>query len=125
MKSRIVLSVGSNSGDRNKNVSTALRRLSEILGGDASVSDIYETPDAHGGVCRYMNAVMAGYTELTIEECDRFCKLIETEAGRDNECRKRGEVPVDVDIVVWDGKVVRERDYRQNFFTIGFGQIQD
>lgn len=121
---RVVMSIGSNYGDRSGNVAMAIEELDVQLR-DVKSSGIYETPDIRGGEKRYMNAVVSGEWEGTMEECDRLCKAMELIHGRDAEARKMGNVPLDVDIVIWDGRVIRERDYRQQFFTIGLSQIED
>lgn len=118
----VIFSIGSNCGDRYGRVSQAIEILSGLLT-QSSVSSIYETPDAHGGESRYLNAVVGGKCRLSQSECECFCKEMERKAGRDDIARSRGEVPLDVDVVVWDGDVKRERDFRQSFFTIGLAEI--
>lgn len=124
MSSRAVICLGSNSGMRADNIAGAVDTLMFLLE-EVRMSDLYETPDACGGKNRYMNMVMEGHCDMEMKELEAACKMMELIAGRDVEARKRGEVPLDVDIVIWDGKVLRPRDYNQKFFTIGYGQIQD
>lgn len=119
-----VICLGSNSGRREDNISGAVNTLMFLLE-DVKMSDLYETPDACGGMNRYLNLVMSGHCDMSRKELEAACKMMELIAGRDEEARNRGEVPLDVDIVVWGGKVLRTRDYNQKFFTIGYGQIQD
>ena len=45
------------------------------------------------------------------------------ENGRDEERRRRGEVPIDIDIVLWNAKTVRPADFAREFFQIGFREI--
>lgn len=123
MKVNVVFSIGSNCGSRETNVRDAIALLGSYLG-NMAVSHIYETPDVRGGIGRYMNAVVSGITSMTEQDCELMCKKLELQAGRDAAARERGEVPLDVDIVVWDGDVLRPRDFRQKFFTIGFEEIQ-
>lgn len=55
----VVLSLGSNCGDRERSVGEAMTWLSGILG-DYMESEIYETlPVGHSGA-NYMNAVVSG-----------------------------------------------------------------
>lgn len=118
----VVLSVGSNCDDRTANVADAIRWLTEILH-SASHSSIYETPELYGRGAPYMNAVVAGATDMAAPELDIRLKLYERTHGRDDEARNKGKVPVDIDIVVFDGDVIRPLDYSQRFFQIGATQL--
>lgn len=114
--------IGSNCGDRKENVATALERLGKLLRGFRH-SSIYATPDCHGGQKEYLNAVCSGETELTPEQAEAACKEIEVALGRDTEARRRGDVPVDVDLVKYDGNILREKDHRSEFFLLGYREL--
>lgn len=114
--------IGSNCGDRKSNVIKALDWLEGILL-DFRHSPIYITPDCHGGQREYMNAVCKGSSELPVGELERLSKQFEISLGRDAQARTRGDVPVDIDIVVFDGKIMRERDFESEFFRIGYMEI--
>lgn len=114
--------IGSNCGDREANVVSALDWLSGLLI-DFRHSPIYASPDCLGGKREYLNAVAIGKSDLTPERLNALCKEFEFSQGRDFKAREQGEVPVDVDIVVYDGKVLKERDYASEFFLIGYRQL--
>lgn len=116
--------IGSNCGDRELNVASALDWLSGLIG-EFRHSLIYATPDCHGGQREYMNAVALGTTELNPDELDCLCKEFELSKGRDAAARKAGDVPVDLDLVVYDGTILRKRDYDSEFFLKGFRMIKD
>ncbi|MDE7408549.1 MAG: 2-amino-4-hydroxy-6-hydroxymethyldihydropteridine diphosphokinase [Muribaculaceae bacterium] len=118
-KTEVILCIGSNCGDRVDNVSAGLEWLSGILR-DFRHSPIYATPDCHGGMREYMNAVASGRTDKTPSELERICKDYETACGRDSAARALGDVPVDIDIVVYGGAILRKRDYGSEFFQKGF-----
>ena len=111
--------IGSNCGDREGNVDAALVWLSGILA-DFRHTPVYATPDCHGGARKYMNAVAVGCTCLEAPELERLCKDYECAAGRDAEAREAGNVPIDIDIVVFDGKILREKDFGCEFFKKGY-----
>lgn len=122
--SKVVLSIGSNYSDREKNVAEALAWLGSILEG-MKRSSIYETPDVAGHSANYFNAVAMGETSLSIEALDLSLKDYELRQGRDAEARRKGHVPVDIDIVIWNGEIKRPRDFRHDFFRIGFREIRN
>lgn len=117
------LSFGSNCGDRRKMIEDALSWAAEILF-PAESSHIYETPELHGQGAPYLNAVLKGNTSLTMEELNQKLKKYELEAGRDSECRKLGKVPIDIDIVIWENTIIREKDFSSQFFQIGYTSIR-
>ena len=117
-----VLSVGSNCGDRNSNVSEGIQWLSDILS-DIRCSTIYATPDCHGGNQEYLNAVVAGKTNKSPEDIDNLCKDFEKSCGRDDSMRQTGYVPIDIDLVIYDNKILRPNDFKREFFEIGYGMI--
>jgi len=117
------LSLGSNCGDRKKNVSDAMSWLPDALDSFAC-SDIYETPEIHGIGDPYYNAVIRGISSRGFYELNRLFKEYELSSGRDSASRERGDVPIDIDIVVWDKDIIRPKDFYHSFFQIGYMQIQ-
>ena len=123
MSHQLVISLGSNLTPRQRRVEEAMHWLQEVLDG-YSASSIYETPEIHGHGRPYMNAVVEGEVSLEPDEFNRMLKRYEEQNGRDAEARSRGEVPIDLDLVVADGDILRPRDYARSFFRIGYDQIK-
>ena len=119
-----VICIGSNCGNRNKRVEAALKWLSEILR-DFRHSHIYATPDCKGGQREYMNAVCLGKTSLSYSMLETLFKEYELKNGRNRAARETGDVPVDVDVVVYGDVVLRERDYESDFFRIGYRTLNN
>lgn len=119
MKNKVTLSLGSNNGDRTAFVSDALGWLHRILS-VINHSSIYETPELHGKGAPYMNAVVTGETDKEFSILNNAIKQYECSCGRNAETRKRGIVPIDIDIVIWNGEILRPADYNHSFFRIGF-----
>lgn len=117
-----IFSIGSNCGNRHAFVSEGLKWLSCLLS-DFRCSSIYATPDCHGGYKEYLNAVVYGRTSLSQKELDNLCKRYEADCGRNEEMRNAGQVPVDIDIVIYDGDILRPNDYKREFFKIGYAMI--
>lgn len=119
----VILSVGSNCGDRCSQVSAGAEWLKTLLS-DTRISSIYSTGDCHGGPRDYYNAVVRGMTSLDISNLDNLCKEYELSHGRTPEVRSKGDVPIDIDVVVYDNEIVRPNDFRREFFQIGYLQLQ-
>lgn len=119
---RVVISLGSNVEDRMSRVAAAMTWIQSILRSTAC-SGIYETDDFHPTGRKYCNAVMAGDTALSQSEIDTAVRLYELNAGRDESARLRGDVPIDIDLVIWNGTVLRPRDMEREYFLRGFREL--
>ena len=117
-----VISIGSNCGDRDKNVRSGLEWLNKLLY-KSKASSLYATPDCSGGPREYINAVVKGITTLPLSELEDKCKEYEKLHGRTDEARRLGNVTIDIDIVIFDGNVLRPKDAGRAFFTIGYSMI--
>lgn len=119
---KAVLSLGSNCGDRETNVTNVLTELSGMFG-DMRNSGIYETPEIHGKGAPYMNAVVECAVSLDFDRFNALVKEMELRNGRTAQARARGEVPIDIDVVIWDCSVIRPADFSREFFQIGYRRI--
>ena len=118
----VVISIGSNCGDRDKSVEEAIAWLRHILM-QVKSSEIYETPCAMKVGKPYKNGVVSGFYSGDAFQLNDLLKDKEREMGRSSECREKGDVPIDMDIVICDNEVFKEWDYRQKFFRIGYEQL--
>lgn len=120
---KVVIGLGSNHGDRYASLNRAINCLSQVLE-NFRCSNFYETPAIGQNTSgTYLNAVISADTTLPMQELDGLLKQLEIEAGRDEMARRRGEVPLDLDIVIYADTIVRPRDYAQSFFRIGYWQL--
>lgn len=118
-----VISLGSNCGDRKANINKAIELIRKDLIPDLKVSEIYETPCVGKAGNPYMNAVAKGNYSFPEEILSRHLKSIETQMGRNKECRLKGDVPIDIDIVMKNSLILKDWDYRQRFFKIGYEDL--
>lgn len=118
----LVIGIGSNCGDRKVLVESAVEWLQKILM-QTKCSEIYETPCALKVGKPYMNAVISGFFDGDAFQLNDLLKEKEHEMGRTAECRDKGDVPIDMDIVICNNEVFKDWDYRQKFFRIGYEQI--
>ena len=118
----VVISIGSNCGDRKTLVEESITWLKKTLM-QTMVSDIYETPCALKVGKPYLNAVIKGFFQGDSFQLQDLLKEKEHQLGRTSECRQKGDVPIDMDIVVCDREILKPWDYRQRFFRIGYYQV--
>ena len=105
MKNIIYIALGSNLGDRQENLETAI----ENLGTGIRVlkqSSIYETPPwGYEEQPAFLNMVIKAETRLAPEELLKFIKTLETDLGRKATFRN-GPRLIDMDILFYDQSVV-------------------
>lgn len=120
---RYVIGLGSNDGDREMHLRNALNFLAEISD-SIYTSTHYESPALGGGKAHYLNAVAEIEIPLTADELNDSLKSMETAEGRDRAARAEGRVPIDADIVIADGKVIRPADFSRFFFRRGYEELR-
>jgi 2-amino-4-hydroxy-6-hydroxymethyldihydropteridine diphosphokinase len=99
------VSLGSNVGDREKNLCEAIRRLS-TLGRVMSVSSFYETePVEFTDQAWFLNCAVALEVSLKPAEVMRALLQIEQEMGR-KRVQKKGPRLIDLDIVLFGEAIV-------------------
>jgi 2-amino-4-hydroxy-6-hydroxymethyldihydropteridine diphosphokinase len=122
----IYLALGSNMGDRKRNIDLALRKLEGIGVKIEKISSLIETDPAGGPPQgKYLNAVLRATTELSPEKLLIKTKVIEQKLGRTPTVRN-GPRPIDIDILLYDDIAfstpeltiphprMRERDFVMN-----------
>ncbi|RRD77318.1 2-amino-4-hydroxy-6-hydroxymethyldihydropteridine diphosphokinase [Tannerella forsythia] len=103
--SHVYLSLGSNQGNKRKNMITALALLAERAGDIPSLSAFYETePWGFDSENMFLNAVAHLQTTLSPVELLSLTQQIEGELGRTvkSENRTYHDRPIDIDILLYD-----------------------
>lgn len=89
----------------------------------AELAAFYTTTDASGtSDKRYLNTVMRLESSLTHQQLVVRTKQMERDAGRD---RTIDEVVLDIDVVVGNDLVLREKDYNRDYFKIGYRELRN
>ena len=101
----VYLGLGSNVGDRKRNLIGALDRLASQLQVEA-ISSLYETdPVGPQDQQDFYNAVCRVSTRLTPDELLEHVKQVERDIGR-MECERWGPREIDIDILLYGDQVV-------------------
>ena len=105
----VYLGLGSNMGDRQKNLDKALDLLSQRLR-LGKISSIYDTePVGNIDQPRFLNMVCQAYTRLAPEGLLALCKGIESKLGRASG-KPNTPRPLDIDILLYDEQTVDTPD---------------
>ncbi|MCK5580356.1 MAG: 2-amino-4-hydroxy-6-hydroxymethyldihydropteridine diphosphokinase [Candidatus Omnitrophica bacterium] len=98
----IFLGLGSNLGNRNKNIHHALAALKQADIKIVQLSSIIETEPVDGpGQDKFLNAVLKAETALSPEDLLIEIKMIEKNLGRTSSVRNGPRV-IDIDILLYD-----------------------
>jgi 2-amino-4-hydroxy-6-hydroxymethyldihydropteridine diphosphokinase len=104
------LSIGSNI-EPVKNIIFSIKELKEILA-DINISNTYVTPSIGFEGPEFLNLIISGNAELSLEQLNAMLKVIEDNAGRDRTVKKFDSRTLDIDIVlaVEEGAIIYKSD---------------
>lgn len=119
---KVIVSIGSNAPSRDYMMDAAVKWLHEVLS-ECATSDIYETPEYSGRYPAYFNCVAIGFTAHDSATLNGLLKDYERKSGRTSESKITGIVPIDLDIVEYDGKLLRPVEFEREYFAIGYRQL--
>ena len=104
------LSIGSNI-EPLKNIIFSIKELKGILA-DINISNTYVTPSIGFEGPEFLNLIISGNTELSLEQLNALLKVIEDNAGRDRTVKKFDSRTLDIDIVlaVEEGAIIYKSD---------------
>jgi len=116
------IGVGSNSADREERVNRAIEHVSKFLT-KCSVSSIYESDAINGKDAPYLNAVIHGLSPVNNTALVKFLKDWEMQEGRRQDDVANGEVSIDLDLVIFDSRILRPKDFERHYFNIGYREL--
>jgi 2-amino-4-hydroxy-6-hydroxymethyldihydropteridine diphosphokinase len=112
MENKLILSLGSNLGNRKINMEKAIVQLENQLLEVEVVSSFYET-EAWGNekLNAFYNIAIKGITKASLEDCLRIVKAIEEEMGRvQSKSNSYENRIIDIDILFYNQEVLRKED---------------
>jgi 2-amino-4-hydroxy-6-hydroxymethyldihydropteridine diphosphokinase len=102
----VYLSIGSNLGDREKNLAFAYNKLKYVLKNIKSSSLFKTEPMYNTEQPEFLNAVFSGECDMGSYELLEYIHTLEDEAGRDRaKAGWKGPRPLDIDILLYGGTV--------------------
>ncbi|MBV9269986.1 MAG: 2-amino-4-hydroxy-6-hydroxymethyldihydropteridine diphosphokinase, partial [Candidatus Eremiobacteraeota bacterium] len=103
---RISVGIGSNLGDRQSNILSALQRL-RARANVLTVSAFYESDATQGAQGpAFLNVAAVLETSLDAQGFERFAHHVQTSVGR-TAMQRLSARPIDIDVLVVDGRVVK------------------
>jgi len=107
---KVYLGIGTNLGDREENISEALRLITEHIGQVKRLTSLYETePWGFKSDSNFLNMAVEVSTRLKPSGLLGRILMIEAQMGRLREGREYVSRVIDIDILLYGDKVVEEK----------------
>lgn len=119
---RVILSLAANRYQKS-NLAKARVCLGKLLTDVSYTSELWTEPLSSSRRELYLNQLAEGTTSLTLDELNKQLKDIETSFGRTAQKRRLGIVPIDIDILAFDGEHYHERDWQRSYVTSLIGEL--
>lgn len=121
-----IICIGSNIPERREEMLRHAEVFLSTIGHTRATSGFYETAAetcTPGKYPTYLNSVIALDCDLDLKELIALVKHWEHEAGRSEDLNRQGLIAIDIDVVGWNGCIVRPEDFSRNYFQQGYGII--
>ncbi len=87
------------------------------------MSSVYESDAINGKDAPYLNAVIHGLSPVNSTALVKFLKEWEIEEGRQQDDVAHGQVSIDLDLVIFDSRILRPKDFERHYFNIGYREL--
>ncbi len=116
---KVLISLGANTPDKQ----SILQRTIEAIGKTSHIvaqTPIFVTPaEGNTSAAPYANALIVANVNEDYATLRQTYKQWEIDAGRTIEMKQRGIVPLDIDIIIWEDTIIKERDMQMNYMKQG------
>ena len=119
---KVILSLAANRFQKS-NLAKARQCLGEVFSDVHYTTEQWTEPLSSTRHDLYLNQLAEGLTTVSLEELNSRLKQIEPDVGRTPEKRQRGIVPIDLDILEYDGQRYHERDWQRPYVANLIGEL--
>lgn len=119
---RYTLSIGSNAPDKAARMAAAKQWLADAFT-DVVCSEIYTSAPISGIGPDYANMVAQVSADADTPRMIELGKEYERSCGRTPQSKVLGSVPIDVDVVICNGEIVRPAEYARPYFRRGYDSL--
>ena len=124
----VLLSLAANVNHK-KNLCNARKALAQILSRPAYTKEIWTEPcsvattissssdsnQSKPRIRHYLNQLVSAETMLTMDQLNQRLKELELQSGRTSEMRQQGLVPLDLDLLEYDGERHHLSDWQRPY----------
>lgn len=120
---RVILSLAANRFQKS-NLAKARQCLGKVFSDISYTSELWTEPMSSSRRELYLNQLAEGNTMLALDELNEWLKNVETTFGRTPQKRRLGIVPIDLDILEFDGQRYHEHDWQRPYVTSLIGELR-
>ena len=110
----VLISLASNN-EQEKNLSEARKALTQVLISPDYTPAVWTEPYGKKEGALYLNQLVSAQTDLDNDELNGRLKDIEKTQGRDDETRRLGLVPIDLDLLLYDQQRFHLRGWQRPY----------
>lgn len=118
-----LICIGSNY-NRKENLLLARRRLTALFPSIRFTGEQETRPLFFRNPALFSNQVARFHTDADAERVVKELKTIEKEAGREKEDKKREKVCLDIDLLVFDNRVLKPEDLKRDYILKGLEELK-
>lgn len=118
-----LICIGSNY-NRKENLLLARRRLTALFPSIRFTGEQETRPLFFRNPALFSNQVARFYTDADAERVVKELKTIEKEAGREREDKKKEKVCLDIDLLVFDNRVLKPEDLKKDYILKGLEELK-
>ena len=118
-----LICIGSNY-NRKENLLLARRRLTALFPSIRFTGEQETRPLFFRNPALFSNQVARFYTDADAERVVKELKTIEKEAGREKEDKKREKVCLDIDLLVFDNRLLKPEDLKRDYILKGLEELK-
>lgn len=119
-----LLMLGSNTQPE-QNIELAIEKLSQFFEIEQQGSLIETKPHGKHYVANFQNLALRILSEDTAEETKLILKDIEKDMGRTPESKTKGIIPIDIDMIFWNGNLLHKDYERFDFVKKCIDELKD
>lgn len=127
MLNKVIISLGSN-WDKEKNIAMAGRLLGCHFDSIHFSEAVYTQPFHMENPALFLNQVAIAFTAENPDQIVDALKQMERQLGRTPEDKSKGNIPIDIDLLQWNDKILKPSDFQRPYiqsalaFLSGTGQ---
>lgn len=116
-----IICLGSNSGHAADRIASARDLVATLASIEASTTPYRTEPEYAGDAAPYLNMLLQARTPLSLAELESLTKEYQTSVRSADACRPL--VAIDIDIVEWNGTVIRPADAASQYYRMGLAAL--
>ena len=118
MWNNVILCLGSNT-DCEANLKSAVSLLRAYFGSIRFSEAIYTEPIGLSDSGLFLNQVAVAGTNASLEEA------MEKRLGRMSDSKQKGKIPIDIDLLLWNGTILKPADWEKEYVQLLFRSVAD